>query len=113
MNATTKDGVTALHLAAMNGHLESVQALLFDASDSIDPNIKEKSTGKTAIHYAIQNRHEEIARLMCSLANPGGNQTKLVPGWNFPLEISDFTIRKIQESFKKNNIFEYQNRRIG
>jgi hypothetical protein len=59
---------TPFHMAAANGHLETIQFLL-----SIIPEEEEKSTilnlkndsGNTALHWAALNGHLEVVQLLC------------------------------------------------
>jgi ankyrin repeat protein len=57
-----KYGRTALHLAAMNGHLEIVKLLLEHGAD-VNAKTKE-GYGYTALHSAASNGHLEIVKLL-------------------------------------------------
>jgi hypothetical protein len=59
INATCKDGFTALHRAAYHGHKDTVQFLL---SNGADKNIS--SEDETALSFAIKQNHLEIAEIL-------------------------------------------------
>lgn len=59
---TDKDGVTPLHIAAQEGHVDIVDYLL---SNQADPNIKNKD-GETPLHLAAQEGHDKIVRSLLS-----------------------------------------------
>lgn len=62
INAKTgKDGYTALHLAAMHGHLERVRELV---KYKADVNIKSDGCGYTPLHIAAKNGHMEIVKFL-------------------------------------------------
>ncbi|GBN38940.1 Death-associated protein kinase dapk-1 [Araneus ventricosus] len=58
--ACISDGETALHLAAMRGHLDVVRCLI-DAS--ANPDIADKH-GCTALHWALRRHHSAIAIML-------------------------------------------------
>ena len=60
MNAREHDGYTALHRAAMNGHLIIVEKLLEKGADT---TLSQKH-GMTAIDLALQNKHHHIVELL-------------------------------------------------
>ena len=60
VNVTSNDGVTALMLAADEGHVNNVQLLI---KASADINARDKS-GKTALQYAQEKEHRVIVRLL-------------------------------------------------
>ena len=68
VNFRDKDGRTALHLAAHEGHTSSVAALM---DQKADPAIKENVGGMTALHLAVtQKRSETVQVLLDKGANP-------------------------------------------
>lgn len=60
INAKTKLGSTALHLAASNGH-ETATRLLLEAGSDLD---MQDGNGHTAIHLASQNGHLSVVSLL-------------------------------------------------
>ncbi|KAF5345969.1 hypothetical protein D9756_010931 [Leucocoprinus leucothites] len=66
-----KDGWTALHLAARNGHTEIVKVL---AELKADLNLQDKY-GETALHLATKNIHAEIAKFLTKL--------KILMSWKY------------------------------
>ena len=61
VNASDKDGVTALMVASFNGHSEAVNLLL---SKRADVNAKTSDYGQTALRLASQHGHIEIVKLL-------------------------------------------------
>mgnify|MGYP000874480231 CR=1 FL=1 len=61
INAVNEDGYTALMLAARNGHLETVQALM--EVPGIDTN-KKNNYGSNAMHYAAMYAHREVVQAL-------------------------------------------------
>lgn len=59
-NAVSNNGLTALMIAASNGHHQAVKALI-SAGVRLDD---QDQTGRTALHHAIAWRDEKSARLM-------------------------------------------------
>ncbi|NEX62000.1 ankyrin repeat domain-containing protein [Noviherbaspirillum sp. 17J57-3] len=65
VNATTKDGTTALMMAAMHGHAEVVRALLSFDGDGL---LRGKNAGeftRRAIGIAVHNHQDDIVDLIC------------------------------------------------
>ncbi|EAX94342.1 ankyrin repeat protein, putative [Trichomonas vaginalis G3] len=62
INAKNKDGITALHIAAMSNSKEIVELLV---SHGADVNEKDKS-GHTALRIATRNNSKEIVELLIS-----------------------------------------------
>ena len=62
VNAVCLKGMTALHWACVNGHIEIVRLLL--RQPNIDLNIK-CNKGKTMFDYAVEKGNEEIVDLVC------------------------------------------------
>lgn len=60
INQRGENGVTALHLAVLNGDPDTVEMLL---SHGADPAIKDNSD-RTALDFARQNNHPGVLRLM-------------------------------------------------
>ena len=56
------DGITHLFLAAKFGQLGVISRLLL--SDSLNPNVTEAKTGRTALHYAAENGHNKVVTLL-------------------------------------------------
>ena len=87
VNAAASDGATALMLAAQNGHTETVAELLAERTDLMyvaqngraavelstkraNVNAVKKSSGYTALMFAVQNGHAEIvAKLLAQGAD--------------------------------------------
>ena len=68
LNGKNPDGLTALHLAARQGHLEISRLLL---QKGADPNRRQDTTGRTPLHVSVERRHQEVARLLLEEgANP-------------------------------------------
>jgi hypothetical protein len=61
INSVNEDGFTALMLAARNGHLETVEALL--EVPKIDTN-KKNSYGSNAMHYAAMYAHRDVVQFL-------------------------------------------------
>ncbi len=59
VNAVSCTGLTALHLAAKNGHVDMIEMLLKDNAN-IDVTDED---GWTALHYAANNDCEVVVRL--------------------------------------------------
>ena len=68
INAVNEDGYTALMLAARNGHLETVQALM--EVPGIDTN-KKNNYGSNAMHYAAMYAHREVVQALDSARKQG------------------------------------------
>lgn len=60
VNTTTTDGYTALHLAASNGHLDTVVLLITAGAEVQTKN----RSGETAFDLASGKGHERIASLL-------------------------------------------------
>lgn len=60
INATTKNGMTALHLAAMNGHEEIVVKLLESKADAN----KKNNDSRTSLHLAVFAGHLSISLML-------------------------------------------------
>lgn len=58
---TNYEGLTCLHVAAMNGHLDIVEALL---DKDINVNLKEGKTGRTILHNACLNGDSNLVKLL-------------------------------------------------
>ena len=56
------DGINHLFLAAKFGQLGIITRLL--ASDSVNLNVTETETGRTALHYAAENDHSKVVALL-------------------------------------------------
>ncbi|CAD5112182.1 DgyrCDS1415 [Dimorphilus gyrociliatus] len=55
------DGYTALHLAALNNHLEVAELLVVQGKSNMDiQNVNEQ----TALHLAVERQHTQIVRLL-------------------------------------------------
>ncbi|MHC4620631.1 MAG: ankyrin repeat domain-containing protein [Planctomycetota bacterium] len=61
VNVEQTNGTTALMVAAQNGHMEIVKALL---EAKADVNIQRKTDGVTALWMAAQNGHVEVVKLL-------------------------------------------------
>lgn len=57
---STRDGLSALHLACCNGHLETVQMLIKLGADIHQTD----SWGQTALHWAALKNHSDILNLL-------------------------------------------------
>ena len=64
VNARTGDGETVLMTAARRGRLNAVRVLLHQRNAQILPYAKDFVVGNTALHEAVMNGHEEIAKLL-------------------------------------------------
>ena len=53
---------TALHLAAMNGHLDILQFFIFD--QNCDPNFSGGQCGQTVLHTAAECGHLNIVKYL-------------------------------------------------
>ena len=62
-NAIDDDGETALHIAAINGHVEVVKMLLAAGADL---EVKGGIFGMTALIYATNQEHAEVAKILLS-----------------------------------------------
>lgn len=67
---TIKDDITLstpLHMAAANGHLESVKYLLsiLSKEDALKLASQKNESGNTALHWAAYSGHLEIVKLLC------------------------------------------------
>merc|ERR1712000_27081 len=60
LNVKDKDGQTALHFVACEGHTE-IASILIEAG--CDLNVQDKE-GETALHFAARDGHAEIASLL-------------------------------------------------
>lgn len=60
------DGATALHVAAMSGHLQVTQLLLQSGADLLSPH----RSGSTAPELAISSGHEEVAEALAAWCLP-------------------------------------------
>ena len=60
-NVTDENGITPIHLAAANGHLE-VFKLLIKSTDN--PNKPEFNEGKTPLHLAAEYGHVDIIKTL-------------------------------------------------
>ncbi|CAK8989891.1 DNA topoisomerase 3-beta (DNA topoisomerase III beta) [Durusdinium trenchii] len=61
-----RNGQTALHVAALQGHLEVVKVLL--STQSFEEEVDRRDRwGRTALHLAVEQHHSEVAR---SIAEP-------------------------------------------
>lgn len=61
----TRDGMTALHIAALGGHAKTVEILLRDPNTSI---IGAKTNhSETALHLAVQNNHKSCIDVIMAL----------------------------------------------
>ena len=60
INRPNEQGMTLLHIAASEGHVEGCKALLDVGADinAVD------SKGKTPLHYAVENGHMEVIKLL-------------------------------------------------
>ena len=56
------DAINHFFLAAKFGQFGIISRLLL--SDSFDPNLTEAETGRTALHYAAENGHNEVVTLL-------------------------------------------------
>lgn len=79
VNAQIDKGRTPLHLACLNGKVESVRALLAEEEDVESVNVNAKDDkGDTALHYAAHNDKEEIVSLLvnhpCIFVNSQNNE---------------------------------------
>ncbi len=70
VNSRNQDELTALHIAAINGHLDIVEILL---GAGIDINAVDKN-GYTALHVALLNKHDAMVELLLK-KNPVINAT--------------------------------------
>ncbi|MBN3288874.1 MIB1 ligase, partial [Polyodon spathula] len=55
------DGYTALHLAALNNHVEVAELLVHQGSASLDI---QNANQQTALHLAVERQHTQIVRLL-------------------------------------------------
>ncbi|WP_206679355.1 ankyrin repeat domain-containing protein [Endozoicomonas acroporae] len=62
---THTDGATPLHMAAQNGHIESVKELLENYQTPVN---KQMNDGCTPLHLAARNGHTEIVRAFKDIA---------------------------------------------
>ena len=61
VNMYDNQGMTALHCAAVSGMCSTCQVLL---EERADPNIGKQNSGYTALHFACENAHLEVAKLL-------------------------------------------------
>ena len=83
INLLDRDGRTALHLAAHEGHVSTV-AILMD--HQVDPEIKETKGGMTALHFAVAQKHTETVEI---LLKKGANASPEEKNGHTPLLIAD------------------------
>ena len=74
MNHVDSNGLTALHWAALNGHLEVVKLLVESGAD-VD-HVSEK--GWTALHCAAYNGHLEVVKLLVESGADVHQEAKIV-----------------------------------
>ena len=60
-NVPDKNGITPIHLAAENGHLEVMKLLIKKTNN---PNSPEFKNGKTPLHLAAENGHVDIIKIL-------------------------------------------------
>ncbi|KAK3752041.1 hypothetical protein QZH41_019391, partial [Actinostola sp. cb2023] len=70
-NAQDERGMTALHLAASNGHLDCVKWLAVSGVDLAD----ETPTGYTAVHLAAMNGHVNCMMILAAMGSAIGCKT--------------------------------------
>lgn len=63
------NGVTAVHMAAANGHLDALKFLLTECRPT--PDYKANKSGNTPLHWALQNSEWESAKLILVNGQPG------------------------------------------
>jgi ankyrin repeat protein len=70
--ATTDNGFTSVCIAAYNGHVEVVQALL---NTNANPNDAMTVNGATPVYIAVQEGHVKVVKaLLAANANPSTNK---------------------------------------
>ncbi len=95
--ASEKNGIAALHLAAQNGHLGIVNVLI---EAGVNVNVKTKS-GITALCFAAQNGHYEIVKALCSHQETKVSQTAFILAAKFNhIKIVEFFLSR---GFKSDN----------
>jgi len=72
----TKDGLTALHLAAIGGRVAIVEQLILAASPLF--NATGGSFERTALHFAAQNGHEKIVAMLMQSVSQTDSEGKNV-----------------------------------
>src|SRR5262249_3334245 len=60
LNAQNHKGETALHKAAQNGDIKTIQALI---KIQIDPNLQDDQ-GRTALHWAAESGYSELTKYL-------------------------------------------------
>ncbi len=66
VNFCNKEGMSAIHFAAQNGHISVFEAL--KKSPKFDIN-KTDNRGQTALHYSIINNHTDLAKTLINNSN--------------------------------------------
>jgi ankyrin repeat protein len=96
INAKTKDDMTPLYLASVNGHIECVQFLL---DNNANINIQD-NMGNTPLHGASYYGHKDVVQL---LLDYGANQTILNDNMNLALDIANGFSKWDLYSLKEDN----------
>ncbi|HMV77153.1 MAG TPA: ankyrin repeat domain-containing protein [Leptospiraceae bacterium] len=80
-----KDSVKPLFEAVKKNDADSVKKII---SSGISPDIQEKETGRTALHYAAEKGFKEIAELL--LENQVNSGIKMATGLNLPVHLAAY-----------------------
>ncbi|CAK9069124.1 unnamed protein product [Durusdinium trenchii] len=86
-----RNGQTALHVAALQGHLEVVKVLL--STQSFEEEVDRRDRwGRTALHLAVEQHHSEVARSIAE--HPAFNSFDAKSAWGrSALDLADSNMK--------------------